>query len=112
MSFAFVQSALIALALVLFVLGTFGVLWRRNLLVALLSLQLMLAAGLLAFVGFSLTPPVAPNELAAVTATGQSFAVIAATIGVTEFVVGLAIVLAVVRNRDSVDVEDATAMRW
>lgn len=97
---------IVALSFALFVIGAFGVLWRRNLLVSLMSLQLMFAAGQLAFVG---SAGAAPAQQAA---GGQVFALVALAIGAAQVVVGLATVAALVRHRDSVDVDDARSMRW
>ncbi len=102
---------LVGLATALFVIGALGVLWRRNLLIGLLSLQLMLAAGQLAFVAFGR----GWSERAAVAgaeADGQAFALVALIVAVVQLAVGLAIVLAFVRNRDSLDVEAASTLRW
>lgn len=102
---------LVGLAMALFATGVLGVVWRRNLVVGLLSLQLMLAAGQLAFVAFGHGWAARTRDIAAA-ADGQAFGLVALLVAVVQIVVGLAIVVALVRNRDSVDVEDATAMRW
>lgn len=102
---------LVVLALALFVTGVFGVLWRRNLLVALLSLQLMLGASQLAFVAFGRGWSV-DRAAPAAAIDGQVFALVALIVGLVQLVVGLAIVVAFARGRDTVDVEDATVMRW
>lgn len=101
---------LVALSLVLFTVGIFGVLARRSALVVVLSLQLMFAAGQLAFVAFERAGAVAPGDPTA--PAGHAFAWIAGVIAVVQLVVGLAVVGAGVRRRDSVDLEDARAMRW
>jgi len=97
------------LSMVLFVLGAFGVLWRRNLLVSLMSLQLMFAAGQLALVVFDRVATVDDGGLHG---AGQAFALVALAIGVAQLVVGIATVGSLVRQRHSVNVEDASSMRW
>ena len=103
---------LVVLAMALFAIGLLGVLWRRNLLVALLSLQLMMGAGQLALVAFAAGWSMGDTSSLVAGVDARSFAVIAMLVGVVQIAVGLAIALSVVRMRDSIDVEDATAMRW
>ena len=100
------------LSLALFFLGMLGVLWRRNLLVGLMSLQLMLASGQLAFVAFGRGWAAVASGALRTSADGQSFALVSAITMASQIVVGLAIVVAFVRNSGSVDVEDASKMRW
>jgi len=125
---------LAVLSFALLAIGAAGVLWRRNLLVSLMALQIMLAAGQLAFVAFatsahraglSTSPPTSPplSPAAAVSsgsraeglppgAPGRSFALVAVAVGAAQGVLGLGIAGALFRNRDSVDVETAASMRW
>lgn len=101
------ERLLILSALVL-VIGMLGVLWRRGLLVSLLSLQLMFGAGALAFVTLGSAQPAAG---AAPATSSQSFAVVILVLALVQFVVGLAVGLAVVRERKTTDVGDVGDMR-
>ncbi len=99
----------IALSAVLFVIGTLGVLTRRNLIVILMSIELMLNAVNLAFVGFNRMWPVVDG---APSLDGQIFVLMVITVAAAEVAVGLGILIAMVRNRDSVNEEDASLLRW
>jgi NADH-quinone oxidoreductase subunit K len=99
----------IGLSAVLFSLGAIGVLVRRNLIVMLMSIELMLNAANLAFVGF--------NRLwtgtdSAPALDGQIFVLLVITVAAAEVAVGLGILLALFRNRDSVDPEEASLLKW
>lgn len=93
----------IGLSLILFAIGTLGALTRRNLIVILMSIELMLNASNLALVGFSRVW----GDLA-----GQMFALMVIAVAAAEVAVGLGIVIALVRNRDSVNVEDVSLLKW
>ncbi len=93
----------IALSAVLFVLGAIGALTRRNLIAILMSIELMLNAANLAFVAFS--------RLHA-DPSGQLFVLMVIVVAAAEVAVGLGIVLALFRNRESVNVEDASLLKW
>jgi NADH-quinone oxidoreductase subunit K len=96
------EHALI-LSAVLFGIGAIGALTRRNLIVILMSIELMLNAVNLAFVVFS-------RMWADV--TGHIFVLMVITVAAAEVAVGLGIVISLVRNRDSVNVEDASLLKW
>jgi NADH-quinone oxidoreductase subunit K len=98
---------LAALAAALFLIGALGVVWRRNLLVQLLSLQLQFGGAQLLLVAFGRRVPAPVHE-----AEAQAFALLALAVGVLQLVVGFAVVIALARHRDSLDVEDASALRW
>ena len=87
---------------VLFGLGLLGLLTRRNLLVVYMSLELMLNAGNLALVAFSRFN----NNL-----NGQVMVFFIITVAAAEVAVGLAMIVALFRQRQSVHVEDLTAMK-
>jgi NADH-quinone oxidoreductase subunit K len=99
----------IGLSAVLFSLGTIGVLVRRNLIVMLMSVELMLNAANLAFIAFN-------RMWAGTDATpaldGQVFVLLVITVAAAEVAVGLGILLALFRNRDSVDPEAASLLKW
>ncbi len=87
-----------------FCIGVYGVLSRRNAVAILMSIELMLNAvniNLIAFWRF-----VAPQNMA-----GQAFAAFVFVVAAAEAAVGLAIVIAVYRNRRSVIVEDVNLLR-
>ncbi len=93
----------IALSAVLFAIGALGVLVRRNLVVMLMSIELMLNAANLAFIGFARHHG---DE------TGHVFVLMVIVVAAAEVAVGLGILIALFRNRASVDVEDASLLKW
>ncbi|MBW2541208.1 MAG: NADH-quinone oxidoreductase subunit NuoK [Deltaproteobacteria bacterium] len=99
----------IALSAILFTIGVLGVATRRNLIVILMSIELMLNAVNLAFVGFnriwSQTDGVAAID-------GQIFVLMVIAVAASEVAVGLGILLAMFRNRDSVNVEEVNLLKW
>jgi NADH-quinone oxidoreductase subunit K len=97
-------GAYIAVSSVLFFIGCAGVLVRRNAVVILMSVELMLNAANLALVAFS-------RRYAAVDERGSVFVVFVFVIAAAEVAVGLAIVLSAYRNRPVIDVDEIHAMR-
>ena len=93
----------IALSAILFVLGTLGALTRRNLIVILMSIELMLNAVNLALVAFS-------RQWG--DHTGHIFVLMVIVVAAAEVAVGLGIVIALFRNRESVNVEDSSLLKW
>jgi NADH-quinone oxidoreductase subunit K len=93
----------IALSAILFVLGVLGALTRRNLIVILMSIELMLNAVNLALVAFSRQW----GDLA-----GHVFVLMVIVVAAAEVAVGLGIVIALFRNRESVNVEDSSLLKW
>ena len=93
----------IALSAILFVLGALGALTRRNLIVILMSIELMLNAVNLALVAFSRQW----GDLA-----GHVFVLMVIVVAAAEVAVGLGIVLSLFRNRESVNVEDVSLLKW
>jgi NADH-quinone oxidoreductase subunit K len=100
----------VALSALLFVLGALGALTRRNLIVILMSIELMLNAVNLAFVGFNRLWPVGPNGAA--NYDGHVFVLMVITVAAAEVAVGLGIVISMFRNRDSVNIEDVSLLKW
>jgi len=86
----------------LFALGLLGVLVRRNVLVIYMSLELMLNAANLALVAFSRFND-NPN--------GQVFVFFIITVAAAEVAVGLALIVALYRKRQTVQVEDLTSLK-
>ena len=93
---------LITLAGVLFTLGMIGVLSRRNILIVLLSVELMLNAAALAFVAFSAYH----KKL-----DGQVMVFFAIAVAAAEVAVGLALVIALFRLRVTVDADQVSLLR-
>ena len=87
----------------LFALGTVGVLVRKNALLIFMSVELQLNAVNLSLVAFSRMH----NEL-----DGQIVAFFSMVVAAAEVVVGLAIIVALYRRRQSVNVDDARELRW
>ena len=86
----------------LFCLGALGVIMRRNLLIMYMSLELMLNSANLALVGFSRF-----NN----TLNGQIMVFFIITVAAAEVAVGLALIVALYRKRQSAHVEDLTSMK-
>ncbi len=99
----------IALSAILFTIGVVGVAMRRNLIIILMSIELMLNAANLAFVGFN---RMWPGIEGAPAVEGQIFVLIVITVAASEVAVGLGIFLSMFRNRDSVNVEEVNLLKW
>ena len=84
-------------------IGTAGVLVRRNAIVMFLSIELMLNAANLAFVAFA-------RQLGSV--DGQVIVFFVMTVAAAEAAVGLAIIIAVFRHRQTVNVDELRLLRW
>ena len=96
-------SHLLWLSAALFTIGVIGALTRRNLIVILMSVELMLNAVNLSLVGFSR----AWADLG-----GQVFVLMVIAVAAAEVAVGLGIVISLFRNRDSVNIEDVSLLKW
>jgi NADH:ubiquinone oxidoreductase subunit K len=94
-----------ALAAVLFAIGMFGVLTRRNAIGILMSLELMFNAVNINLVAFN--KYIRPDEL-----TGQIFALFVIVVAAAEAVVGLAIVLLLYRNWKGINIDRINIMKW
>ncbi len=92
---------------ILFTIGLYGALAKRNAVGILMCLELMLNAVNLALVAFSryLVPGV-------VLLTGHVFAIFVMVVAAAEVAIGLAIVLTLYRRRETVDVEKTNLMKW
>jgi NADH-quinone oxidoreductase subunit K len=97
-------GAFIALSAALFFIGCAGVLVRRNAVVILMCVELMLNAANLALVSFS-------RRYGALDERGSVFVVFVFVVAAAEVAVGLAIILAAYRNRPTVDVDEVRLMR-
>ena len=86
-----------------FLIGVVGVLIRRNIIIILLSIELMLNATNINFVAFS-------SYLGNV--AGQVFVFFALTVAAAEVAVGLAIIIALYRPHSSINVDDFQLLKW
>lgn len=95
-------GAYLALSLALLVLGLIGVMRRRNPLMLLLSVELMLNAGNVALIAFSRQwdDP-----------SGQVFALVVIVVAAAEVVIGLGLTVSIFRNRTNLDVDELSSMR-
>jgi NADH-quinone oxidoreductase subunit K len=93
----------LVLSAILFSIGTAGVFLRRNLITMLLSVEIMLNAANLTLVAFG-------RHLQSV--DGQIIVFFVVTVAAAEAAVGLAIVIALFRLRESLDPDSFTSLRW
>lgn len=94
----------IILGAALFSIGVYGVLTRRNAVLVLLSVELMLAAVNINFVAFDIFVDDAA-------AGGQIFSLFIIAVGAAEVGIGLAIILLIFRNRQSANVDELDLMK-
>ncbi len=97
-------SAYLVLALILFCIGLYGALTKKNIVIVLLCVELMLNAAninLVAFSKYGLTPSI----------TGQVFSLFTIAVAAAEVAVGLAILIAFYRNRKTVNIEEVNLMK-
>ena len=108
-------SHYLILSAILFTLGVLGVVLRRNALILLMSVELMLNAANLAVVAFTRFPIYATQTLTetdVITAgNGMVFVFLILTVSAAEVGVGLAIVIHLFRQRNTVNIEDAHIMQ-
>ncbi len=93
----------LALSGLVFLIGLVGVLVRRNIIIILLSIELMLNATNINFVAFS-------SHLGNL--AGQVFVFFALTVAAAEVAVGLAIIIALYRHHESINVDDFQLLKW
>ncbi|XFA72141.1 NADH-quinone oxidoreductase subunit NuoK [Thermosynechococcaceae cyanobacterium Okahandja] len=93
------------LAALLFCIGIYGLVTSRNAVRVLMSIELLLNAVNLNLIGFS-------NYLDGQQIKGQVFTVFVITVAAAEAAVGLAIILAIYRNRETVDMEKFNLLKW
>lgn len=97
-------SAYLTLALILFGIGLYGALTKRNIIIVLISIELMLNAvniNLVAFSKFGVMPSI----------TGQVFAVFGMAIAAAEVAIGIAILVALYRNRQTVKIDRINSLK-
>jgi NADH-quinone oxidoreductase subunit K len=93
----------LGLSAILFIIGTIGVLTRRNAIIIFMSIEMMLNSVNLTLVAFSRYM----NDPA-----GQIFVFFVMTVAAAEAAVGLAIVLSLFRNKQTVYVDEVNIMKW
>ncbi len=91
------------LSAALFVIGMIGVLVRRNIIVIFMSIELMLNAVNINLVAYS-------NQLQ--NAIGQVFASFIICVAAAEAAIGLGIILAFYRNKETINIDEMNLMRW
>jgi NADH:ubiquinone oxidoreductase subunit K len=91
------------LSAALFTLGLVGVMTRRNVIIVLMSIELMLNAVNINLIAFS-------QQLQ--NAVGQVFAVFIIVVAAAEAAVGLGIILAFYRNKETVNIDEMNLLRW
>jgi len=95
-------SHVLALSMILFVLGIAGFIFRRNVITIFMCIELMLNAVNLAFIGFA-------RQLGQL--DGQLYVFFVIVVAAAEAAVGLAIIIALYRNRESLSIDDLDSMR-
>jgi NADH-quinone oxidoreductase subunit K len=96
-------SWLMALSAAIFTIGVAGVLLRRNILIMFMSIELMLNAVNLAFVTLG-------RRMGSM--DGQVIVFFVMTVAAAEAAVGLAIIISIFRNRETVNADELNLMRW
>ena len=95
----------LVLSVVLFSIGLYGVLAKRNAVIILMCIEIMLNAVNIALIAFSLF--VTPTML-----TGQVFAIFVIAVAAAEAAVGIAIIITIYRKRESINVDDFNITKW
>jgi len=93
------------LATVLFSIGLYGALAKRSAIVILMSIELMLNAVNIAMIAFS-------RYIVPLMLTGQVFAIFIIVVAAAEAAVGLAIIMAIYRRRETIDTTEINLMKW
>jgi len=93
------------LSAILFSIGLYGALAKRNAIIILMSIELMLNAVNIAMVAFS-------RYIVPLLLTGQVFAIFIIVVAAAEAAVGLAIILAIYRSRETIDATKIDLMKW
>ena len=102
-------SKFLVIGALLFIIGVAGVLTRRNIIVIFMSIELILNAANLNFIAFSRYLQVT-NPANAV--AGQLFAVFVIVVAAAEAAIGLGIVIALYRNKDTIWVYEIDLLKW
>ncbi len=102
-------SKFLVIGALLFIIGVAGVLTRRNIIVIFMSIELILNAANLNFIAFSryLQDTGSMNAVA-----GQVFAVFVIVVAAAEAAIGLGIVIALYRNKETIWVDEIDILKW
>jgi len=102
-------SKFLVIGALLFIIGVAGVLTRRNIIVIFMSIELILNAANLNFIAFSryLHEMGSPNAVA-----GQIFTVFVIVVAAAEAAIGLGIVIALYRNKETIWVDEIDLLKW
>jgi len=102
-------SKFLVIGALLFIIGVAGVLTRRNIIVIFMSIELILNAANLNFIAFSryLSQTGSSNAVA-----GQIFAVFVIVVAAAEAAIGLGIVIALYRNKETIWVDEIDLLKW
>ena len=102
-------SKFLVIGALLFIIGVAGVLTRRNIIVIFMSIELILNAANLNFIAFSryLQETGSANALA-----GQIFTVFVIVVAAAEAAIGLGIVIALYRNKETIWVDEIDLLKW
>ncbi|HIF45097.1 MAG: NADH-quinone oxidoreductase subunit NuoK [Dehalococcoidia bacterium] len=105
-------EAFLIVAAIMFCIGLYGALARRNVLAVLMSIELMFNGVNITLVAMAkyLAPAGLQNDISTVL-TGQVFAVFIITVAAAEIALGLGIVFAMYRTNETVDLSEATQLR-
>jgi NADH-quinone oxidoreductase subunit K len=102
-------SKFLVIGALLFIIGVAGVLTRRNIIVIFMSIELILNAANLNFIAFSRYL----QETGSVNAyAGQVFAVFVIVVAAAEAAIGLGIVIALYRNKETIWVDEIDLLKW
>jgi NADH-quinone oxidoreductase subunit K len=102
-------SKFLVIAALLFIIGVAGVLTRRNIIVIFMSIELILNAANLNFIAFSRYLQDTGNVNAV---AGQVFAVFVIVVAAAEAAIGLGIVIALYRNKETIWVDEIDILKW
>jgi NADH:ubiquinone oxidoreductase subunit K len=106
-------EAFLIVAAIMFCIGLYGALARRNVLAVLMSIELMFNSVNITLVAMAkyLAPAGLQDDISTVL-TGQVFAVFIITVAAAEIALGLGIVFAMYRTNETVDLSEATQLRY
>jgi len=99
----------LVLGAILFCIGLYGALTKRNAIAVLMGIEIMLNAVNVTMVGFSFYNSVKPWSTYL---TGQIFAIFIITVAAAEAAVALAMIISIYRKRNTVDVSEINLMKW
>ena len=102
-------SKFLVIAALLFIIGVAGVLVRRNIIVIFMSIELILNAANLSFIAFSRYLQETGNLNAV---AGQVFTVFVIVVAAAEAAIGLGIVIALYRNKETIWVDEIDLLKW